>query len=108
MGSMSNPSPTGLTGRNIPKPETTRAFLMNAGLTPPTPTVHHYFETRLVEVPSLVPGAPPEQAYEFIFKCFRNGTVRRWGLARGPFDAAEPLPPPTTEDTGNGRGGTVN
>lgn len=78
-----------------PKPETTRAVLVSAGLPRPTATVHHYYATRLVRFPGIPGLTPDTQAWEYVFRCFRTGAERRWGLARGPGDADEGPPPPT-------------
>ncbi len=73
-----------------PKPETTRAFLVSAGLPKPTATVHHHYATELVTLPGPFYG----QGWAFVYKCFVTGALRRWGLAPGPLDEPEPLPPP--------------
>jgi hypothetical protein len=58
-----------MSNKNTPKPETTSAYL---SLEKGRATLHHYLETREVEVDG--------QAWEFIFKCVETGTERRWGL----------------------------
>ena len=73
-----------------PKPETTRAYLISAGIAKPTATVHHHYATELVTLPGPLYG----QGWAHVFKCFVTGALRRWGLAPGPNDEPEPLPPP--------------
>lgn len=62
----------------LPQPETKRAFLVPAGETRRVATVHHYYETRLIEGAVDTDGKPVTE-YEYIFKCFISGTERRWG-----------------------------
>jgi hypothetical protein len=76
------------TSKNPPKPETTKAMLITAGIHKPTFTLHHYLETKAARLRN---GAP---VWEFLFKCFKTGTIRRWGVEerieeRTP---SEPLP----------------
>ncbi len=55
-----------------PKP-TNRAYLISAGFIKPTPTVHHFLKTQSVTVDGQV-------CREHIFRCFKTGAERRWGL----------------------------
>lgn len=84
-----------------PKPETTRAWLMSAGIPEKTYTTHHWYETRLVSVKVLKPTGEyrNEQAWEHVFKCFKTGAERRWGLAWGPGDdGGDEVAPPEVID----------
>ena len=60
--------------KHIPRPETTRAYLITAGSHRPVFTLHHYVETR----PTRLRGGG--KAWEHIFKCFKTNAVRRWGI----------------------------
>lgn len=62
----------------LPQPETKRAFLVPAGEARRVATVHHYYETRLIEGAVDMHGRPVTE-YEFIFRCFQSGAERRWG-----------------------------
>lgn len=59
------------TSKKLPKPETTRAYLISSGIQVPTWTVHYYYATR--------PIRGSENEYEYIFACFKTGAQRRWG-----------------------------
>lgn len=83
------------TQHNLPKPETLRAILVSAGYRKPTTTVHHYYETR-----PLPPDADGRVGFEFIFRCFRSGADRRWGV----WFPDTPLPPPAEGDEPSGEG----
>lgn len=58
----------------VPKPETTNAFLISAGIRKPAYTLHHYYETRPTRTKE---GA---RIWEHLYKCIRTGAVRRWGI----------------------------
>jgi len=76
-----------------PKPSTTRAWLVSAGIHKPGWTVHHYFETRVLDVSS------DGTDYEFIFKCFKTGASRRWGtcFVERLAPTADPITAPVLE-----------
>lgn len=67
-----------------PRPETTRAILISAGIQRPTTTVHHYVETRLVTVKG--PDGEPQKAWAHYFECFRTGATRVWGIEKTAAD----------------------
>jgi hypothetical protein len=70
---------------------------VSSGYSSPTYTVHHWSKTRLVNIPAtrLSDGTeiPAHQAWEHLFKCFKTGAERRWGLVLGPAQRQ-----PTTEE----------
>ncbi len=57
-----------------PKPTTTRAYLISAGLEKPTPTVHHYYKTE----PEILSGQGGA-AWVHYYQCFKTGALRVWG-----------------------------
>jgi hypothetical protein len=70
-----------------PRPETTKVMLATGGVhgRKPTFTLHHYYETRPARTRQ---GAP---IWEFIFKCFKHGTLRRFGCEER-IEVREPAP----------------
>lgn len=62
----------------LPKPESTPAWLVSAGIHKPTYTRHYYYETRALPVAIDALGRQVQE-YEFIFQCSRTEALRRWG-----------------------------
>lgn len=62
----------------LPMPETKRAFLVPADATKKIATVHHFYETRLIDGSVDADGKPVVE-YEFVFRCFSSGVERRYG-----------------------------
>ncbi len=63
-----------------PTPKVTSAILISEGCNTPTPTRHHFVETRATTVPNPNPDEAGQiPIWEFVFKCFKTGVDRRWG-----------------------------
>lgn len=75
----------------FPTPETKRAYLVPEGSARRVATIHHYFETRPLGESRDAEGNHVLE-YEYLFRCFRDGTVRRWGTC------VVEVPPPSSSD----------
>lgn len=62
----------------LPEPVTKEAFLVSDGFKKPVATKHHYYDTRLIPDAVDINGSPILE-YEYRFRCFKTGEIRRYG-----------------------------
>lgn len=88
---MSSETKASSTRSTLPRPATSAAWLVSAGINQPTYTRHHYHETRVLPQSTDAAGRQVQE-YEYLFKCFKTNAVRRYGthcvlLGGGAYDS---------------------